>query len=397
MLSLLKDIWRVIKEQGLFLVFLAACFTHNMDNGSYVYFALEIILLVMVLFTNMKSYMDSTFFVLFIFALLYVVISPNRSFTIAIRLIIGLPVFYVYGKYVVSKCNYSGDHLIKMIVLTIIFYSFVMWWAAIREVLNGNIVAVGAADGYRQLITWGQSNMAPATTYGLICAMGLAGVVSFFVFNKRSYENSVALMLCFICSAVTTVYLLNRTGLVLVIFVLLVSVMYKSKGRIGRLVFFLGIAFLVYYMFSSGGILSDEVADAYSDRGSVTDGGDRIWRWVDALKRLFSQPFGWSDDPSVKYNFVHNMWLDIAMEAGIFSFVFFLIPTIHSIKDILLVYKKKDSDFCLVLLAVYSSVSLAYFVEPVFEANVFYVMLLMWIWGMANETVKGIKYGLLTN
>ena len=132
-------------------------------------------------------------------------------------------------------------------------------------------------------------------------------------------------------------------------------------------------------------ILPSEFAESYAQRESLTEGGDRTWRWIDAIKRLFYMPFGWVADGSAPYIYVHNTWLDIARDAGLFPFLFFLLPTIQSIKTGRRLVKIRDNNLCLCLIILYACVFLAFFIEPVLESNIFHIMLFTWLWGVMKE------------
>ena len=84
------ELLETIKAEGLlFILFLAACFTHNMDKGSYVYVGLIAVIVIRFLFLSIKRYWDKTAFFLSLFSFLYVLFSsfsPQFEFVDAFRL-----------------------------------------------------------------------------------------------------------------------------------------------------------------------------------------------------------------------------------------------------------------------------------------------------------------------
>jgi hypothetical protein len=380
-------ILETLKKEGLiFIIFLVACFTHNMDRGSIVYVALMAVILIKMLISPSRRLLDRTVFLLLLFGFFYVIISPRFDFENAVRVLLGPSFFYVYGRYTVARASYNQDHIQKMILLMIVSLSFPMWWAVISNMLQGNIVSTTSDVGARWLETWGQSKMAAATLYGLIASFGLCGLGVFFMMKAELKDITRWLFLvCGICSILSVLYLINRGGLVIAIIGLVVAIFYRSHGNVGKFLLFAAFVFIIFALFFSENILPSEFAESYSERESVAEGGNRTWRWIDAISRMFYMPFGWVNDSSLPYGYVHNTWLDIARDAGIFPFIFFLLPTIQSIKTGIRLIKTKDNNLCLCLITLYVCVFFAYFIEPVFESNIFYIMLFTWLWGVMKE------------
>lgn len=390
MVKFFKDTWSVFQEEGFFfLFFLSACFTHNMDNGSFVYFGFSLILFVYAAFGRLRIYYDNTVLYLLLFALFYTLFYPYFDFSGAIRKLLGPPLFYMYGRYVVARGKYNEDVLIKVVLLMIVGLSFPLWWAVISNMIQGNIVSTSSIEGARWLTTWGQSKMAAATLYGLIAAFGLCGLgVSIMMKAKLNDMDRWLFLICGVCSVLSVLYLINRGGLVVAIMGIIIAIIYRSHGNVGKFLIFASFVFIIFALFFSENLLPSEFAESYSERSSVLEGGDRSWRWVDALSRMFYMPFGWITDTTIPYNYVHNTWLDIARDAGILPFIFFLLPTIQSIKSGIKLMKEKDNNMCLCLITLYTGVFLAYFIEPVLESNIFHIMIFAWIWGLMKEYSK---------
>ena len=382
-----SELWKTLKEEGLiFILFLVACFTHNMDRGSIVYVTLMAVILIKMLIVSSKRFFDRTVFLLLLFGFFYIIISPRFDFENAVRVLLGPSLFYVYGRYTVARASYNQDHIQKVILLMIVCMSFTVWLAVISNMLQGNIVSTTSDVGARWLVTWGQSKMAAATLYGLIASFGLCGLGIFFMMKAELKDITRWLFLvCGICSILSVLYLINRGGLVIAITGLVVAIFYRSHGNVGKFLLFAAFVFIIFALFFSENILPSEFAESYSERESVVEGGNRTWRWIDAISRMFYMPFGWVNDSSVPYGYVHNTWLDIARDAGIFPFILFLLPTIQSIKTGIRLIKTKDNNLCLCLITLYVCVFLAYFIEPVFESNIFHIMLFTWLWGVMKE------------
>lgn len=385
------EIWETLKEEGLiFIIFLVACFTHNMDRGSIVYVALMAVILIKMLISPSRRLLDRTVFLLLLFGFFYVIFSPRFDFENAVRVLLGPSLFYVYGRYTVARASYNQEHIQKMILLMIVCMSFPVWWAVISNMLAGNILSATSAEGARWLTTWGQSKMVAATTYGLIASFGLCGI-GYFIVSKDKFSRIEPwlFLICAICSFLTSTYLINRSGIVILAIATIVALLYGLRRNTNRTIISLIIVVVVLLLFLPqwGGV--SIIEDAYSERESITtSGGDRTWRWVDALGRLFTMPFGWSTEQS-SYIYVHNMWLDVARVAGILPFITFVVVTIRSIKTNLSLYRNKGIDLVLLLITLYSAVFSAYMIEPVLDANIFYLMIFTWIWGVEKEELLG--------
>ena len=393
MVKIFKEILSVLKTEGLlFLLFLAACFTHNMDSGSIVYVGLTVVLLLLFIVTPVKRYFDSIAILLIVFSISYVLFMPSFEIADAARLLVGPVVLYIYGRYTVHRANYSPSILTNSIILMIVCISFPVWWAVVKNMLSGNIISATSIEGARWLTTWGQSNMAAATTYGVIASFGLCGL-GYFLMSKNKFKrfDSIALLLCSFLSLLITTYLINRSGLVILVLTTLLAILYGLKGfpRKTLLLLLPVVVILIYVLSHINMGEAGEIVEAYSERSSITEGGDRTWRWVDALGRLFTSPLGWSNEDI--YTYVHNMWLDIARVSGIIPFVFFTTATIKIVNTNISLFNMKNSELSLLLVLLFASVFLSYMIEPVIEANIFYLMIFTWIWGIEREVEYGMK------
>ena len=384
-----REVYDTFKEEGLiFVLFLATCFTHNMDWGSIVYVGLLLIILIKVFFRPLKRLFDKTLIALLLFGVFYILFSPSFDLVDALRVLLGPSLFYIYGRDTVIRSQNTSHIIRKVILLMIVAISFPVWWAVIKNVLSGNLISISSEEGARWLTTWGQSHMAAATTYGLIASFGLCGFGCFLMSKgKNSSLDPWAFLLCSVCSLLTTTYLINRSGIVIVGIVTFVAFMYGVRGITWKtfLPLLLFMVIIVVFISKWGGTAL--IAEAYSERESVVLGGDRTWRWLDALKRLFTNPFGWSDEFQVGYIYVHNMWLDVARVAGIVPFFTLLFATFSSLKSNIALFRVKGNELSLLLLSLYSAVFSAYMIEPVIDANIFYLMIFTWIWGIEKEVV----------
>ena len=153
------------------------------------------------------------------------------------------------------------------------------------------------------------------------------------------------------------------------------------------------IAALVYFE-NQGGIVDDEIIEAYEDRNkgdsSIMTGGSRVVRWIDGCHNLFRYPFGWINEKTEFYS-VHNMWLDIARWGGIFAFFISVIFTLRASITTIKMYSQKNNEIVAIILSLNICLFLSCFVEPILIGmpSIFYLYCM--VWGFQNDYYKKIK------
>ena len=229
----------------------------------------------------------------------------------------------------------------------------------------------------------------PATLFGLNVSLGLSGL-AIFLSQAKSERSIISYLYLFILalSLLTTVHLINRTGIYIFIICSIIVFLYTITSRKGFLVYSVGLclfAAFLYWAFSNYMSLGSDTLEAYSLREriegtSLSDFGDRGWRWVDAIQRVFTDPFGWSG--SVPYNYAHNLWLDVAMLRGIIPFSFLILATVRSFRQLVRLCRIRRDSIVATFIALNVCFFLASFVEPVMIGfDVFFYLYCM-LWGM---------------
>ena len=282
----------------------------------------------------------------------------------------------------------SHKALYEFLALTILLYGLRIYIATVID-----IGTVGWINPYRAMNRTGvgETDLA-ATLFGLNVSLGFAGLVPVFVKYGRQQKtfSKVLLFISFVMSLVTVLHLTNRTGLLVMILCIVFSILYlspKQNGRLLLMLLFIGILVLIFIP-STRSFLSD-FAESYQRReevevsGGLLNLGNRSWRWVDAIKRVFTNPFGW--DGQVEYNYVHNLWLDVARVTGIIPFFLIVCATISGYNNARIVWHVKNDEIVLLLIGLSVATFASAFVEPVLDGPDQYFYMMCMIWGITCQ------------
>ena len=298
-------------------------------------------------------------------------------------------VFYMFGRYITTR--FSNVALLEFLILTIFLFGFRTYLASVTDVVEG-----GFFNQYRAMNRSGQGDVdLAATLFGLNVSLGFVGLVAHFV--KSDYGSKIIkflLLVSFALSLFTVLHLVNRTGLfvfVLCSAAMLLSISVKQGGRVLFALLIL-VGLLVVLSPSLRSTITDISASyQYRDEmevgGGVMTMGNRLWRWTDALGRVFTNPFGWNG--KVQYNFVHNMWLDTAMFGGLLPFIFMVLATIRGIKYVAKLRHLSKNTIVILLIGLAVATFASAFVEPVLIGCDLYFYMMCMFWGIAYQ--YGIK------
>lgn len=343
-----------------------------------------------------KAYFDKTSFFLLLFSISYpLALCMNKGvFNSHYLLYLIAPMaFYTYGQYLVDLIgNQRG--MLNFLLLVLIFFAVQTYIITIEDVKE-----IGLINPMREMLRKGDDEgMINATLFGLNVSLGLSGLGVFMALkNKFGSIRSFLFLGVFFMSILTVIHLVNRTGIAVAIVCTLCSILYssESKGRIlnalWELLFVVIVGIIVVSVFSNDVF---DIADAYLNRlstesTSINDFGGRSWRWIDALTRLLTCPFGWNN--SVNYSYVHNLWLDVAMFGGIIPFMFIVCATVRSLKQLLRIIKIKNDIVVNIILTLSVCFFLNSFVEPVMIGFDSFFYLYCMIWGIQKKYFEYLK------
>lgn len=340
-------------------------------------------------FIPVRRYVDGLALTMIVFSVLYSIMHlllDISSTHIPLYLMAPL-LFYAFGCYITNKL-YTRSSIIEFVALTVFLFSIVTYYTCIIDVGNTGLVNPLRIMGRNG----GDEYDMAATLYGLNVSLGLACLFGFLSIEKKERTLLHYLLpISFALSLLTTVHLVNRTGLVLVLFSLIIFLFYSKKGNKATWIILIVVAVLFAYLSTISDFAS--IMEAYTSRGEVeghglSDAGSRTEKWMDALSRLFTSPFGWYKD--INYTFTHNMWLDVARLTGIIPFIAIVGATIVGYKDTIRLYKIKNDYLVLTLISIQVVFFLECFVEPVMEGFDLYFYLMCMFFGIQRQYHKNL-------
>lgn len=376
-----KSLYVVVGLISLILV------TSLMSFNIYLSFATSVLLLFIV---PQRKYWDSMSFFIVFFSILYaiVLISEDRvdSWANTISYIICPLIFYRVGRFI---SDVTTTHQFLSIA-TIIITSYTLPLAIVTllsisetgEIIN--IYRALGSDGY------GDDTIG-ATYYGMHASLGISSMVIIFSKMKGIGIQKFLLFICALLSVLTTIHLINRSGLVIFIVCIFVSMCYSAKSSksnviIGVIVCAIVIALLSYVDEQS----NMEMVEAYisreeDDATNLMSGGGRIATAKNVIDKMFDNPFGMPDEM-----YAHNLWLDIIRLVGFLPFFPFLVVTVLNIRNLWQCLRSNDLEIMPLLLGVNVGVFIMCMMEPVIEGSALYFYIIMMLWGM--NTSLAIKY-----
>ena len=374
---------------ALFLLVLLAYVLYHSTLPGITYYV--VIFCVLVLFSkDAITKFDKNALLAFSFALLYGIFPLIMGYTNSYKNIICSivpPVFYIFGRYIVSKAD-STKTLSYVIVWIMLFFALNTYILCIWDIkTTGQLI--NSTRSMSRFIGGDESSVMAATGFGINISLGLIGL-SLFLRASKKYLYHYLLLALFFLSILVTVHLVNRTGvivtLVLTFFVSLLS--FRSHNKFILIVSLILLAIGVYFASRIGAF--DEIVDAYQAReateknSGLFNTGSRSWRWIDGIGRLFTDPLGYADLFHEGY-YVHNMWLDVSRLSGTIPFILVLLITLKMIKSTWHTLRKWGTELSYIMFALCLCCCLVFFVEPVLEGCAIYFYLFCMFWGISSE------------
>ena len=354
------------------------------------------VMFVLIAFFSMRieKYLDWTAIFLMTFSLLYSLMLFLNGNTGRLLVYLFCPsVFYLFGRHVTK--TFDNKALLEFLILTIFVFGLRTYIAVIADYAEA-----GLFNSYRMMNRANQEDsVMAATLFGLNVSLGFVGLVSYFV--KSDYDIKLIkllLLVSFASSLLTVLHLVTRTGLFVFVLCSAAMILYSSPKQGARiLILLLILGVLLFLAIPSLRVFFAEANVSYQYReenelGGIFTMGDRLWRWLDACGRLFTNPFGWNG--KANYNYVHNLWLDVAMFAGILPFLFIVLATIRGIKYVLRLSHLSKNIIVIILIGLTVDSFASAFMEPVLVGQDLYFYLMCMFWGIAYQYGIKLKNGI---
>ena len=340
---------------------------------------LSIFCLLVLLIIPLNRYIDILGFLLLAFTGCFTIMGLLGGFisslSAAIAYFIPTIFFYCFGKYIVDILG-SKDQMIVVLLAVVALYSCELYMSTIESVISTGSVVNTSRLFY---IDGDEGRKLTATLVGLGVSLGFIGLPMSILYKEKKIIRGIFIIV-FLLSLITTIHLVNRTGLVIGVLTLVITLLYYYRTNTRQLLIALILSFVVYLLLQKFGVINQEVFDAYAARNEadVLTGGGRTERWSYALRQLFLSPFGWAENSGKTEVFVHNMWLDIAKITGIIPFILLCFSTLSSFNTLGKLIRIKRDVIVAMLLSLNVCFFCSCFVEPVYGGLHFFLYVMLW-------------------
>ena len=310
-----------------FLVFIFFCYTlstcWNLGNISKTLLTCILIAILIPIYRNINQASICAL----LFSITYAVFGSLNGYIGSISTILFYVVppffFYLYGKYL-SIQIVDDNKLIDFYIITSYCFCLSVFYSVLDNIfVNGNLICLN-----RQLLVGNTEdiNFNSATLIGLNVAIGFASL-PIALFCKINMTRRLLCLSLFLLSLLTTIHLVNRTGLIVIIFsfTMVSYFYYKRHSPIKFAAYFILIFAVVVILTPS--LINSDLFEAYNERNSdLSSGGGRFTQWIDGALKLITMPLGYQLSGN-SLSYVHNLWLDIARVGGIIPFILVIIIT----------------------------------------------------------------------
>ncbi|MEC4686371.1 MAG: O-antigen ligase family protein [Nitrospirota bacterium] len=305
--------------------------------------------------------------------------------------------------YSISRKNtpawpYGLVWIILSMVAGFVVFSFLSVYSIVSSGHNTEILSRSAPS------FWTGGDSINGTLFGLFASLGLSLAPVLFLGRDQSLSKRYSILIIIIISllVVAGVYvntaLQNRSPFIALVLSFIASVFLyffikKQKLRhkiktVFLISIFLGILF--YLFFYAGQDYSQySITTRFEEQGLETG---RYEAWMYMLKALPENMGGGRLVYIGGLNYVHNLWLDIAYDAGILPMIFLLIFHVMHLRSFIAVIRAKlPLLLILIIVSVTVSVFVGFMVEPVMRGSVMYFSATCFFLGLVRRLSNDIK------
>lgn len=356
-------------------------------NHDHVYFLFAFTILSYRLI-GIRSYNDSILRTLIVFSFTYVGVIIFKGgiqswFNLGCYLL-SPTIFYAIGKHFTRKLT-DDDTLACFIIMTFLLFCASLYFDIIIDV-----VEIGIYNPLRTVGDSEDSDYSSATVIGSMCVFGIS-CISYFLYaqNKLLSPNRIFAFTAAFLSLLTTMHLLNRSGLYILIICIAFVFIYRNRSGGRSIVPMIGMLLLSVFIIENLGLISDDLVEQYQLRDefdesrSATVGG-RGEHWSESIGFVFTKPFGW--DAHV-YGYSHNLWLDVARVSGIFPLLILLVFSVKVFSYYKKLFRSElETIRCFVLSSVFC-ITIQASIEPLIECSQMSFFLFCMMIGVLVEIV----------
>ena len=319
---------------------------------------------------------------LVLFTFLYGSIGVFTGFMTVNKLVslcLPMVLFYGLGKFVVSRIQ-QPIYLLLLLAILLAFYQFEIFITFLNNLFSEGFILNSSREFY---LRGDYSRALSATLAGLNVSVSMVGLSAFIILRGRP-KLRILYLLMFLIAISTTIYLLNRTGLVIAVLCTIVVLSYfYYNNRKALIIVLVSVGFIIFMAYNGWGI-DTNILMAYEERNfDIHTAGQRTMKWAEAFNLLMCHPFGWSENVLETQYYAHNMWLDIARVTGLMPFIALLVVTIKAAFIQFRLLKIHADPFVAVTTGLSACFFLSCFVEPVYGG--LHLFLWVMLWGMQEQ------------
>ena len=235
----------------------------------------------------------------------------------------------------------------------------------------------------------------------------IMSTITYTLFYVKDRREKVLLFVCIGLAIAYDMILATRTIIVISIITFCITFLIHMKWNkhnikkyvliFGGILGTIGILIIIYSTNLFG--IKDTLQSKYNffarlgDTGTASSDMSRINAQIEALKEIFEYPIGGNFGEVAGLEYAHNMWLDVARQAGIVPFALLIIFFALNIKDLIILIKDKivSRQVKMLLISVYIAMILNFLVEPVLQGAATTFACFVIIMGMVNQKADIIR------
>lgn len=394
--------WKFLSKEIVLLILIFVVLSKLPDvQGSY--YGL-LLFPVMYFKPNIKFYIDQNFILILIFSVLYSVFSTVNGFNETAKGYIVFyaiypPLFYIIGSYLMQQWSSQRYVLFLFLISSFALPTIIITFQ--------DILISGFVSPSRRLEGINNINLS-ATLRGANVSLAIAVIAVIFSPVKNSKERwyQIVFVTMGLLGLITALHLVNRTAIVIIVVTIALVVIknlstYNFKSLFYVIIFLsIVVGAVLYPLIKNSVVIEAYMNRVDDDQSNNLNAGGRTQQWGKGIDALFDQSKGGGGYKYGVRDYAHNFWLDVNEVAGIFPFLVLLILTVINFKSNFFLIKSPyiKSKFLVSLIIVLNvGFFLTCFVEPIMEANFFYVCGYFCFWGMTNIVYQNINRKNCTN
>lgn len=350
---------RFIGIKSVLLLLLLSIVFLNWHGYWYVFAMLPIVY--GLFFKEIYKYSDKVSVLLFLFGVWYSVFATKLSFNEYITFMFVYPMLYLVGKYLGT--SEREDSLVN----TILFLALSMSAMYLLSI-SADIVKNGFYSDTRNLEIEGRGSSEEISATGIYSHLMLLTTFIASLFMKMPWKRKVVYVFIAILAFVASVRIQSRTGVVIMLMVVVLSLLvnFRTMARRNFIMVVISLGALLFAANYALTTYKEElgILDRFQD-DDVETGGYRTELAMDVVNKLSESPWGGLEHMP----YAHNMWLDCARVSGIVPLLLLLLITVLYARSMWRMYKQPtdNSSYRDVIIIIGIALFVYMNVEPILE------------------------------